>query len=513
MDFQVLGNLNVARAGEPVQLGGFVKRGLLSLLLLQANRVVPVSRLLAALWPEETPTTARKMLQNAVSDLRRIMSEEQQQADPPMLLTHAPGYLLRIASEQLDLTSFQQLVTKGRSELAAQDYEQARITLRAALSLRRGPTLSDLVEKGVKWPEIRALEEFILNVREDCFEAELALGRHRMILEEMENQYLNAPSRERLCGQLMVALYRCGRQTDSLEMYGHVRSSLIEKFGLEPSYDLKALQTAILAQDPALSLPAPSPALRASSTDGRQGLPADNAADGAESHHGVATRPVSAIVTDETPEQLSIVMVKIHAIARKEGQSPRPASEISRSVYTAINREFGANGGVVRLGIGNMAIGVFLPSEPQNAADAAMRAATAIHQHFGSGPLLGATGYSCTVRVSIAVASGEAALEYRADNMKALQLTLAGDVMERCTELLQFVPADEIRVCRATFRATQSHIEYDAQSDTPSGWRVIGPLLAAGETAENGWTPSWKLFTRGLLPGPSSPGRPRRAGQ
>jgi DNA-binding SARP family transcriptional activator len=125
MDFQIPGTLNVTRAGRPVLLGGYVKRALLSQLLLKPNRIVSTADLVKALWPEGAPPTARKILQNAVSDLRRILRQDRPDGEPLILLTHTPGYLLCVATESVDFVRFQRLAGTGRAELTAGAYESA----------------------------------------------------------------------------------------------------------------------------------------------------------------------------------------------------------------------------------------------------------------------------------------------------------------------------------------------------------------------------------------------------
>ncbi|MFE5140004.1 BTAD domain-containing putative transcriptional regulator [Streptomyces fagopyri] len=479
MKFEVLGGLNITRAGEPVPLGGFVKRGLLSLLLLYSNRVVPTSHLLNALWPSGAPATARKMLQNAVSDLRRTMNEGQPQADEPILLTHPPGYLLRVAAKDVDLSRFQQLAATGRASLAEGAHEPARQALRAALSLPRGPILSELVEEGVVWPEIEALENFVLNVREDCFEAELALGRHRAVLEEMENLHMSHPSRERLSGQLMVGLYRCGRQLDALALYQRIRSLLDDEFGLEPGHDLKALQTAIITQDPALSLlPTIPSAHPSSSRDVLLHPSAGGSAPRQQRHDGVI--PLPPLPADRKPELISVVMVKVQVGSWDGEPTPEETAELTHSASLRIHREFERNHGTIRMRMGGVSFSFFRGADlPRDHAKRAMRAAMAIHRHFNPGILPGATGPRCTVSARIAVATGEAVLQYGTDGGAELGMTVIGGVMDRCTQLLRFTSAGELRVCRATHQATRS--EYSVAHEPDSGWKVLTSLSARGD--------------------------------
>ncbi|MFF7733698.1 BTAD domain-containing putative transcriptional regulator [Streptomyces sp. NPDC007984] len=260
MQFRLLGPLEVEPASGPpgslVDLGGHRQRAVLAYLLLHANKVVSTSQLLAALWADdEAPMTARKILQNAVWKLRGVLSRPPRGEQGPELLTRAPGYLLRVPQQRVDLLDYEQRVVTGRAALAAGEVEQARRSLGEALALWRGPVLSDLVEEGICWPELTALQNRRLDVMEDHFEAALACGRHQLVLPDLESLVAAEPLRERASGQLMVALYRCGRQAEALAVFGRVRTALVEGLGLEPGRELHRLQQAILTQDPTLEVP------------------------------------------------------------------------------------------------------------------------------------------------------------------------------------------------------------------------------------------------------------------
>ncbi|MFD0395968.1 BTAD domain-containing putative transcriptional regulator [Streptomyces nogalater] len=255
MEFRVLGPMEVVHDGEQVRLGGSQRRAMLGFLLLQANRTVAASRLLNALWGEdEAPRTARKILQNAVYALRGVLAcASDGSSGAARLLTRSPGYMLEVAPERIDLHLFQKWVAQAREKRAQGAPEEAAELLRDALALWRGPALADLVEVGFEWPELVAVQNSRLDVLEDYFDTQLALGRHHTVLAELETTVQAEPLRERLCGQLMLALYRCGRQADALSTYSRVRNLLVEDLGLVPGQPLQRLQQAILTQDPALS--------------------------------------------------------------------------------------------------------------------------------------------------------------------------------------------------------------------------------------------------------------------
>ncbi|MGC4924833.1 BTAD domain-containing putative transcriptional regulator [Streptomyces sp. DT117] len=249
--------MEVVGAGGVVGLGGTKQRATLGYLLLQANHVVATSRLLNALWGvDQAPATARKILQNAVYGLRGALSGSGDTGGSPSasLLTQAPGYMMRVEPARVDLHLFHTWVSMGRERQAKGEPQAAARLLSDALGLWRGPVLADLVETGIEWPELAALRSVRLDAAEDFVDAQLACGRHHAVLAELETMVQSEPLRERSCGQLMLALYRCGRQADALHAYRHVRDALVENLGLEPGRDLQQLQRAILAQDPSLSL-------------------------------------------------------------------------------------------------------------------------------------------------------------------------------------------------------------------------------------------------------------------
>ena len=251
MNFRILGPLEAEEDGRLVALGGSKQRGLLALLLLRANEVVPRDRLIEELWGDRAPETAATALQGYVSALRKTLG-------PNRILTRAPGYLLKVEPEALDLTRFERLVRHGRAALADGNANAASTALTEALSLWRGAPLADLDSTGRAHAERLRLEELRLSALEDKFEAELALGRHAELVPELEALVVENPLRERLRGQLMVALYRCGRQAEALETYQRARRLLVGELGLEPGAALRSLEQAILKQDPALA-PPPAP--------------------------------------------------------------------------------------------------------------------------------------------------------------------------------------------------------------------------------------------------------------
>ena len=254
VEFRILGPLEVVRDGRAVELGPPRERALLALLLTRANVAVSRDRLIDELWPDDPPRSAVNVLQTYVSHLRRALPTER-------LLTRAPGYLLRVEGDELDLERFERLVEEGRRLLASGEAEAAAEALRAALGLWRGRPLADVDSAGFAAIEAARLAEIRLAALDERIEADLARGRHRELVAELEALVAEHPLRERLRGQLMLALYRSGRQPEALAQYRAARARLAEELGIEPGRDLRELEGAMLRQDAVLEFPAGGPSV------------------------------------------------------------------------------------------------------------------------------------------------------------------------------------------------------------------------------------------------------------
>jgi len=251
MDFRILGPLEVLSEEGVLDVGGGKQRSVLVLLLLHANEIVSSDRLIDGLWPDEPPPSAAKIVQVHVSRLRKALDG----VGDEILLTRGHGYELRVAPGQLDLDRFQGLLEDGRAALAADNPDKAAETLRNALALWRGPPLADFAYDSFAQGEIARLEELRLAALEERIEADLALGRHDAVVQELEQLVGRHPLRERLRGQLMLALYRAGRQAEALEVYRDARRTLADELGLEPSPTLQQLERAILGHDQVIQTP------------------------------------------------------------------------------------------------------------------------------------------------------------------------------------------------------------------------------------------------------------------
>lgn len=254
LDFLILGPFQVM-GPQPLALGGPRQRAVLALLLLNRREVVTTDRLIDELWGENPPATVGKAIHVYVSNLRKVVGDG-------ILLTSDGGYKLEVDPSQVDADRFDGLVARGRTALERGYPVMARERLREALGLWRGRPLADFSYHQFAQVEIARLAEARIAALEDRIEAELALGAHKALVPELETHVRAHPARERLWAQLMVALYRCGRQADALERYRRARRILIDEFAIEPGRDLEDVERAILTQDPALDAPALDPSMR-----------------------------------------------------------------------------------------------------------------------------------------------------------------------------------------------------------------------------------------------------------
>ncbi|MET0973149.1 MAG: BTAD domain-containing putative transcriptional regulator, partial [Thermoleophilaceae bacterium] len=249
MDFRVLGPLEVRSDHGPVELKGPKPRAVLAYLLLHANEPVSWDRVADAVWGEDVSSDSRKsVVQVNVSRVRKALG------DADILTTQGAFYELRVRPGELDSDRFERYVEEGRNALAAGDPEGAATLLREGLSLWRGAPLADLTFEAFAQADIARLEEQRLGALETRVTAELAAGRHAALVGELRQLVADHPTRERLAGQLMLALYRCGRQAEALEAFQDTRRRLVEDIGVEPGPELRELQEAILRQDDSLDL-------------------------------------------------------------------------------------------------------------------------------------------------------------------------------------------------------------------------------------------------------------------
>ena len=246
-EFSVLGPLEARRDGTTLPLGGKRQRTLLAYLLLRRNQVVPREQLIDAVWGETPPASGTNSLQVAVHGLRGLLGHDRVRAD-------RAGYQLVIAPGELDLDEFERAADRARRGTAT------AAELRTALSLWRGVAASDTYPSRVR-NELARLDELRVFLLEERIDADLAAGRHAGLVVEIESLLAESPYRERLHGQLLVALYRTGRQADALEAYAAARRMFVDDLGIEPGLELRNLEARILRQDPDLDPPPSGPAL------------------------------------------------------------------------------------------------------------------------------------------------------------------------------------------------------------------------------------------------------------
>jgi DNA-binding SARP family transcriptional activator len=244
MDFRILGPLEVRDRGRPIELPRRKQRAVLAILLLRRGETVSIDALVDGLWGEDPPRTARAALHNYVGQLRRALG-------PGLVLSRAGSYLLDIAPEQIDVGRFERLTAEGRAASGEERVEK----LQEALMLWRGPPLADLSFEPFAANEASRLDELRTAVLEELIDAKLSLGASAELVPELETLITEHPFRERLRGQLMLALYRAGRQAEALEAYQEARRTLTDELGIEPSAPLRELEQALLRQDPSVAAP------------------------------------------------------------------------------------------------------------------------------------------------------------------------------------------------------------------------------------------------------------------
>ncbi|GAA2989077.1 hypothetical protein GCM10017559_06260 [Streptosporangium longisporum] len=263
LSFRVLGPLEVLVGERRVSIGGARQRITLATLVLRAGRVVPVDLIAEAIWGEHPPPTARRQVIICVSGLRRAFQEAG--APPDLLVTSPPGYVLQAGPDDVDVLLAERLATKARAAEAEGDLTGAARWFAEACDLWRGPALAG-IESAFAEAEARRLDDRHLTLTEERVQLELALGRHRELIDDLAVFVDANPLRERLRAQLMLARYRCGRRAEALDTYRIGRAQMVGELGIEPGTELQALHDAILRDDPELAAPSAPPARVTAST-------------------------------------------------------------------------------------------------------------------------------------------------------------------------------------------------------------------------------------------------------
>ncbi|MEU7384800.1 MULTISPECIES: BTAD domain-containing putative transcriptional regulator [unclassified Streptomyces] len=453
MRFNLLGPLEVVHNGTAIPLGGLHRRAILGFLLLHENRVVSTSQLIEALWRDDPPPTARKIIHNAVAGLRTTLSA----ADSENLITQAPGYLLRLEPDWLDLLRFQSLTKRGSAELARGAWERAIAVLEEALALWRGPVLADLVESGIDWPHLTAVSNARLAALEECTEAQLAVGRHYQVVAQLEPIALTGPPRERLCAQLMLALYRCGRQADALSVYRHTRDQLVEKLGLDPGRQLQDLERAILAHDPSLAL---APADR--------GMPPQLCSHGDSPAPPAKTAAPSTTVTERKFVSVLLVDAPLNTQADDD---PEVVGTARREVVGTVIAEAERRGGIAHSSVGSVHMALFgVPNTREDDAEQAVRTALGIRESLCTNEALSGW-YRNSARST--VITGEVLVRYTQPMTGDCEV--AGTLVDDGMRLLMQLSPGEVRVCDRTQRSCEDSFACVPADSPGEGFEVIGP--------------------------------------
>ncbi|WP_238006915.1 BTAD domain-containing putative transcriptional regulator [Dactylosporangium sp. AC04546] len=340
LDFRILGPLEVVRMpGEtPLDLGARKQRAVLALLLLEPGRVVSLDRIIHGLWGDEAPVSATGTLQAYISQLRRVLEPDRPPRTPPMLLvTREPGYLLAVHGDQVDAVRFTTGVETARAHLAAGAFAEAEHAVTAALGEWRGAPLADFADEEFATAVAAQLGEHHDAAVEDLVEILLSAGRNAEATTAAQHLLDRQPFRERAWGQLMLALYRSGRQADALAAFRRARSVLDSELGLPPGPQLQALETAILRHDSALDHAPPVRAATAVAEPRRPG--GGPAVAGGFGAHLRALREQRALTQEELAERAGLTVNAIGALER--GVRRRPYPHTVRALADALGLDDG----------------------------------------------------------------------------------------------------------------------------------------------------------------------------
>jgi DNA-binding SARP family transcriptional activator len=458
MEFRILGTLEARRDGVPLSPGGRKERALLALLLLHANEPVSRAALIDGLWGERPPETAAKALQVYVSQLRRALGRE-------LVLTHPGGYRLVLEPDALDLSRFERLTSEARTVAPA----EASAKLREALALWRGPALADVADEPFAQAELGRLEELRISADEALAEAELTLGRHTELVPELEHLVAHNPLRERLRAQLMLALYRSGRQADALDAYQAARSTLIEQLGLEPSRTLQELELAILRQDPALDLEVEPVAPRP--------------APGVEALPPAPPEPV--------PERKLATVLFVDLVGSTElgEQDPERTRAVLERYYDGVAAEIEAAGGTIEKFAGDAVLATFgAPAAQEDHAERALHAALAVRNRCDE-------LFGTAIALHIGVNTGEVVVGGAREGSSFV----TGDAVNVAARLEQAAGPGDILVGERTASAAQGAFEFGEPATVAAkgkaggvvGRRLVRALARARPRGVAGLNPSF----------------------
>jgi DNA-binding SARP family transcriptional activator len=465
LEFRVLGPVEVVVDGVPARIGSGTQRTLLALLLAHPNEVVSTDRIVEVLWPDNPPEARRKLWFH-VSKLRGIFQPgESDDAAGGILLRRPMGYMLRVHADQLDAPRFEALTSRARA-VVEDDPARAAEALREALALWQGEPFEDVLHLDAVLSEVARLNELRLAALEDRIEADLAVGQGGELIAELEALVAAHPLREHFRAQLMLALYRAGRQADALGAYRQARRTLVEELGIEPSEELKELERRILAHDPVLAGTRPAPDARSKAAAVRE--PAAS---------GAAEAPLAR-------EERKVVTVLFADLVdftpSAERLDPEDIRAFLTPYYAHIRAELERFGGRVEKFIGDAVMALFgAPVAHEDDPERAVRAALAIRDWLveQAGPQ----------QARIAVATGEAHITLGAREAEGEPVAV-GDVVNTAARLQAAAPVNGVLVGEQTFRATRYAIEYreakpvaaKGKSEPVRVWEAIRALAPPG---------------------------------
>jgi DNA-binding SARP family transcriptional activator len=463
VEFRILGPLEVLKDRQLVSLPTGRGRSLLAVLVLRAGEVVSVDRLIDQLWGNDPPATATNALQNLVSGLRkRLEPAWTTGALPTVLETHVPGYRLAIDPGQVDANRFRNLLAEARE---APIGEKASM-LRRAFTLWRGPALADFVYEPFAQAAIAELEELRLTAFEERIDADLATFRHAEVVPELQGLASEHPLRERLAEQLMLALYRSGRQAEALEVYTNTRRKLVEELGIEPGPGLQLLEGSILRQDRSLELKA--------------------------APIGATLKPSKPALTGTVrpwlPEERKTVTILLVDVAASTSAGAAPDAEaarrlVARFIGTAAGVLAG-HGGSAEEVVGDALVGMFgIPTAREDDALRAVRAAVDLRHALAALNKELASDGEIRLAARVGINTGEVVV-----GEQAMRKTMAsGAAVKAAARLQQAAAEGEILVAEGTrWLVRHAAVLEPAASFTgagvetpPTAWKVLGLVPGA----------------------------------
>jgi class 3 adenylate cyclase len=358
LEYRLLGPLEASRSGDVLPLGGLKPRALLAILLLNANTVVSVDTLVDELWGDSPPGDARHTVQVFISRLRKVLGRE-------AIASRAAGYVIPLRPDQLDLSRFHDLLAEARTAPP----EMASRLLRESLALFRGVPLADFTYEPFALSHIERIEETRLRAVESRVEADLELGRHAEVVPELEALARANPLREELRAQLMLALYRSGRQAEALGVYQDARRTLVDELGIDPSPKLQRLERAILQQDEQLDNPVPEAETRPASSPITRVAPEAPASDGLQRE---ARKVVTVVFTDV-----------VRSIELGATLDPEAVRAIMARYFEVATQALRAHGGTVDKFAGDAVMAVYgVPIVHEDDALRAVRAVVELHERM-----------------------------------------------------------------------------------------------------------------------------------